>query len=252
MKTTIIRTSLALTILASLAIGALNIVRVREKITGLQTHLQAQTDARQKAENDLNRTQAELKTTTAALAQTKSSLETAIAEKQQARADLTTQTRRAIGLQSELETTRTKLSNALDELAPFHTANLTAADVLQASKELKRLQEELTMAQAENRLLQVTVNNLRARESDPVRLPASLTGKVLITDPKWQFVVLNVGAASGLLERGELLVSRAGKFVGKIKITRVERDRAIGNILPGSGLGEVIEGDQVIPAYPES
>ena len=65
MKTTIIRTSLALTILASLAIGTLNIIRVREKITGLQTNLQTQTDARQRAENDLNRTQAELKTTTA-------------------------------------------------------------------------------------------------------------------------------------------------------------------------------------------
>jgi len=124
--------------------------------------------------------------------------------------------------------------------------------VLHAKKELKRLQTELVTAQDEIRVLKSTVASLKRGDSEQVRLPATLTGKVLVSDPKWQFVVLDVGATSGMLERGELLVSRAGKFVGKIKVNRVEHDRAIGNILPGSGPGEVLEGDQVIPAYPES
>ena len=105
MKTTLLRISLALTIIASLAIGALNIIRVREKITGLQTNLLAQTDARQRAEDDLRRTQAELKTATAALAQTQSALETATAEKQKAQTDLAAQTRRVTALESELKST---------------------------------------------------------------------------------------------------------------------------------------------------
>ena len=252
MKTTIIRISLALTIIASLAIGALNIIRVREKITGLQTNLQAQTDARQRAENDLHKTRAKLKNTTAALAETKSALEVTTAEKQKAQTDLAAQTSRATRLESELQATRIELGKVSDELAPFLTAKLSAAEVLRASKEIKRLQTELAAAADEIRTLKTTIASIEHRNDDHVPLPANLTGKVLVTDPKWQFVVLNVGRTDGLIERGELLVSRAGKLVGKVKVSRVERDRAIGNILPGSGPGDVLEGDQVIPAYPES
>jgi archaellum component FlaG (FlaF/FlaG flagellin family) len=77
-----------------------------------------------------------------------------------------------------------------------------------------------------------------------------LVGKVLVTDPKWDFVVLNVGEDQGVLDNGELLVSRDGKLVAKVKITSVQKDRSIANIEPGSKLGEVLEGDKVIPAYP--
>src|SRR5262245_55345029 len=84
MKTTIIRTSLAFTIVACLTICALNVIRVREKISGLQTNLQAQTEARQRADNDLRRTRTELGVTTAALTQTKSAMESALADKQKA------------------------------------------------------------------------------------------------------------------------------------------------------------------------
>ena len=83
-----------------------------------------------------------------------------------------------------------------------------------------------------------------------VELPATLVGKVLVTDPKWDFVVLNVGEDQGALSNGELLVSRDGKLVAKVKITSVQKDRSIANIVPGSKLGEVLEGDKVIPAYP--
>jgi len=84
----------------------------------------------------------------------------------------------------------------------------------------------------------------------PVELPATLVGKVLSVDPKWDFVVLNVGEDQGAQEHGELLVNRAGRLVAKIKISSVQKDGCIANVLPGWKLGEVLEGDQVIPAHP--
>jgi hypothetical protein len=85
-----------------------------------------------------------------------------------------------------------------------------------------------------------------------VFLPASLRGKVLVTDPKWNFVVLNVGENQGVLEYGEFLVNRNGKLVAKVMVRTVQKDRSIANVLPGWELGEVMEGDQIIPAHPAS
>ena len=86
----------------------------------------------------------------------------------------------------------------------------------------------------------------------PIYLKASCKGKVLITDPKWNFVVLDVGEDKGMKGGGELLVNRNGKLVGKVVVRTVQKDRSIANVLPGWELGEVMEGDQVIPAYPET
>jgi cell shape-determining protein MreC len=71
-------------------------------------------------------------------------------------------------------------------------------------------------------------------------------------DPKWEFVVLNVGEDQGVISDGELLVSRQGKLVAKVIVRSVEKDRSIANLVPGWKLGEMIEGDDVSPAHPAS
>jgi hypothetical protein len=85
-----------------------------------------------------------------------------------------------------------------------------------------------------------------------VYLPATLSGKILVSDPKWDFVVLNIGEEQGVKTDGELLVNRGGKLVAKVIVRSIQKDRAIANVMPGWKLGEVLEGDQVIPAHPAS
>jgi hypothetical protein len=65
-------------------------------------------------------------------------------------------------------------------------------------------------------------------------------------------VILNVGEDQGALRYGELLINRQGKLVAKVKITTVEKNRSYANVEPGWQLGEILEGDQAIPAYPQS
>ena len=88
--------------------------------------------------------------------------------------------------------------------------------------------------------------------SPPISLPAKLTGKVLVTDPKWNFVVLNVGEDQQVLKYAELLIHRNGALVARVKVTSVQKDRCVANVMPGGKLGDILEGDQVIPAYPSS
>jgi len=75
---------------------------------------------------------------------------------------------------------------------------------------------------------------------------------VVVVDPKWDFVVLNIGTDQSVLEHGEMLVSRNGKLVAKVIVRTVDKDRCIANIMPGWRLGDVFEGDLVTPAHPAS
>ena len=65
-------------------------------------------------------------------------------------------------------------------------------------------------------------------------------------DPKWNFVVLNIGKDKGLLERGILMVHRDSKYLGKVRIAEVQETRAIANVIPGTTVDEIQEGDQVL------
>ena len=83
-------------------------------------------------------------------------------------------------------------------------------------------------------------------------LPADLKGKVVEVDPKWEFVVLNIGEDQGVLEEGELLISRDSKLVAKVIVRTVYKKSCIANIVPDWKLGEVFEGDMATPAHPAS
>src|SRR5439155_7644786 len=79
---------------------------------------------------------------------------------------------------------------------------------------------------------------------DPI-LPAGLKGKVVVVDPKYNFVVLDIGANKGVEPRGVLVVSRNSKLVAKVRVASVQPDRSIANIMPGWKLDQPMEGDQV-------
>ena len=155
--------------------------------------------------------------------------------------------------------TRQERDSAQADLAAYKATGLTPQEILGMNKEFKAVQDNLAVSETENKILMQKIrkveNGAWPSIVDPnffVTLPASLKGKVLVADPKWNFVVLNVGEDQGVLERGELLVNRNGRLVAKVVVRSVQKDRCIANVMPGWELGEVMEGDQVIPAHPAS
>jgi len=252
----LMRISLFVAIIAGLVVGVLNFVMVKDKITTLQTNLKEQTDARQKAESDLAKTRDDLKKTTAELKQTQTTLQATTEQKDTAVAEAASQTKRADKLTDDLNKTRKERDDAQAELAAFRATGLTPDQISAVNTQNKTLQKTVAGIEAENKLLGRKVTDLQtklARYTDPekpVYLPAALKGKILVCDPKWNFVILNVGGDQGVLEYGELLVNRNGKLVAKIKVSSVQKDRCVANVVPGWQIGELIEGDQVIPAHP--
>lgn len=252
----LIRISLILAILAGIGVGVINFTKIKNNITQLRTDLATQTARADKAENDFHTTQKKLDATTAQLTQTKKDLDDTKKQLDVASAKVNTLTQQAEKLQADLTKTQNDLSDANIQLAIYKGPFPTPQDAVTAGKRVKEMEDRVAAVEDEKKILQrqlVRVQNelnVYKNPDRPIPLPASLTGKVLVADPKWDFVVLNVGSDQGALERGEMLVNRDGKLVAKVKITSVQKDRCIANVMPGWKLGEVLEGDQVIPAHP--
>ncbi len=67
-----------------------------------------------------------------------------------------------------------------------------------------------------------------------------------MADPKYDFVVLDIGDNQKVVEGGKLLVNRNGKLIAKVVIKSVDATRSIANVLPGWKLSDIMEGDQVL------
>src|SRR5665213_406717 len=250
----LLRICLIVAILAGLGAGGLGYYEVSTQIPLLT----GQRDAEHKAKVDEisahNKTKAELKKTQGELAQTKQELASTQSERDKAVARAEAQSKRADDLSDKLAKATQDRDVAQNQLAAYKATSLTPDQILQLTKQLKDANNEITAINGEKAVFQrklmektVELASLIGPNTD-ILLPADLKGKVLVVDPKWDFVVLNIGDDQGVIPAGEMLVSREGKLVAKVIISNVQKDRCIANVVPGWKLGEVFEGDEVTPA----
>jgi hypothetical protein len=81
------------------------------------------------------------------------------------------------------------------------------------------------------------------KRANPV---SNLAGKVTASDPKYQFVVLNIGSDQGAEVKLEFAVKRAGKTIGAVKVVRVAKDHCVANPIEGTQTSDLLEGDTVV------
>lgn len=251
----LIRISLIVAVVAALAVGVINFVQVKEVITTTRTarddferNWQNETAAHTKTKQKLSGTEAELASTKDTLRSTEEARNTAVAEANRYR-------KSSEDLTNKLKETTKQRDDALADLAAWSALGIPVEGVKAMMAELKDSKEAVDAQKAEIQIL--TTKNRRLENElayyrDPeyrVKLPEGLKGQVLVFDPKWDFVVLNVGEDQGVLERGELLLSRDGKLVAKVRVFRVDKDRCIANVVNGWKIGAVAEGDTAFPAF---
>lgn len=249
-----LRICLIIAIIGGLAAGALSFTKVKDIIETTRAarddyhaKLDAEHQTRMTAEANLKKTKAELDTTKKELATTKSQLDDAksqVADLDKKNTDLT----------ATLEKTRADRDTAQQELEQWHLipGGLKPPQITALIDELAQAKKARDTYIAENKILNNKVNDLNARWDKyfgiegPVILPTGLKGKIVAVDPKFDFVVLNIGRDQGALERGEMMIDRDGKLLGKVRISSVQKDECIANILPDWKRGEVTEGDEVM------
>jgi multidrug efflux pump subunit AcrA (membrane-fusion protein) len=254
----LMRISLIVAIVAALAAGVVNVIFVKDKINTLVTDRNTQRDGRISAEGERDKTKKELTKTQNELTQTQTQLADSQAAEKKAEDTATAQAKRADEISDKLTKATQERDDAQTELASYTASGFTSEQVAKLGKTIKDAQNEIDAINAEKAVLEHKANSLQTRlnkyegTNDVVTLRPDLKGKIVIVDPKWDFVVLDIGENQGVLQDGELLVSREGKLVAKVVVRTVEKDRSIANVVPGWKLGEVIEGDDVSPAHPAS
>ncbi len=250
------RIFLVLAIIAALAAGTLNVLQVHDHITTLISQRDEYHTQLTDTQGKLAKTQTELATTQKNLSDTKQQLADSKAAQKKAEDLAAAQQKRADDLSAQLAKVTADRDAAQADLAAYKGTGKTPQEILQLISLIKQDQDTIAAINEEKKLLTRNLNRVQNQLNEligtnyVVKLPADLKGTVVVVDPKWDFVVLNIGAEQNVLEDGEMLVSRNGKLVAKIIVRTVDKDRCIANILPGWRLGDVFEGDQVTPAHP--
>jgi hypothetical protein len=254
----LLRISLIVAILAGLAAGGLGYYEVSTQIPALSKQRDDEHTAKVTALGDLAKTKTQLKKTQGDLAQTQQDLADTKADRDRAIARADAQQKIAADLNDKLTAATQQRDDAQNQLAAYKATDLTPDQVINLNKQLKASKAEIAVINGEKQILQrhlasVTAKYLALTGDDPtIKLRADLKGKIVVVDPKWDFVVLDIGDDQGAVEDGEMLVSRQGKLVAKVILRSVQKDRSIANIVPGWKIGEPIEGDDVSPAHPAS
>lgn len=254
----LLRISLIVAILAGLGAGVVSYLEVSDKIPALVQQRDKENTDKKAALTELASTKTNLKKTQSELASTQQELSDTKGERDKAVARAEQQTKIAGELTDKLGKVSRERDEAQNDLASYKAVGLTPDQVFKLNKALKDSQAEVEAVNGEKVVLIRTITRLTnelAKYIGPtpyVKLPAEMHGKILAVDPKWDFVVLDIGEDQGLISDGEMLVSRQGKLVAKVIVRSVQKDRSIANLVPGWKLGDMIEGDEVSPAHPAS
>lgn len=254
----LLRISLAVAILAGIGAGVASYFSVTDNIKQLAQQRDTEKDAKVQAQGELASTQKTLKKTQGELEQTQQELTATQGERDKAVRLADEQSKRAEQLADKFAKASKERDDAQAKVSSYEASGLTPEQVFKLNKNLKDARAEIEVAHGENDILVRKVSKLQSElerlvgTNRYVMLPPALHGKVTAVDPKWDFVVVNVGEKQGVLNNGELLVSRNGVLIGKIIVRSVQQDHAVANLVPGWKMGEIVEGDEISPAHPSS
>ncbi len=247
-----LRISLIIAIVAGLAAAGLNFYKVREVLNTTITERNAERDAKVQEQTAHSGTKKKLNETEENLAATSKKLEGTEATLKKTSESLVASESRGAELATRLEATTAERNTAQQTLSQWEILGVSPEQVKGIMGDLKNSKDEIEVITEEKRLLVRNNDRLQNKlnellgTNDAVALPAGLKGRIIAVDPKYDFVVLDIGEDKGVLERGEMLINRNGKLVGKIRIAAVQANQSIANVLPTWKQDEVQEGDQVL------
>lgn len=214
-----------------------------------------------------NKTKETLKATQAELETTKGDLEAT-------RAKLVTSEMDLAKTKTDLDATKTSLTMKEQELAAIKTE----LEKIGGSAKIEELGKQISELIAKTKDQEVKIGTLEKEKIELTNAVASLEGtvkakedkiaqdtvkinrweqgfiqkgtrgRVMAVNPGWGFAVLSIGDKQGAAANKIMIVGRGGQAIGKVKITSVETNQSIADIIPGSFVkGSYVEpGDEVI------
>jgi DNA-binding protein H-NS len=240
-------------ILASIGVVVICQVKLREHVQGIIDQRENNAKEREQQRARAEKSEKGHRETSNTLTRVTGSLLSTSNELESTKGTLSQVTSARDKATQDLEKARENEKAARDALARWDGLGVKPEQVTAMRDELGKAKETISAQLVEASILNKTITRLTNElnkyidpENYVVQLPRGLKGQVLVVDPRWEFVVLDVGEKQGVLKDGIMLVHRNSKLVGKVKITSVLADRSIANVMPGWKADDVKEGDQVL------
>ena len=249
----LLKICLVIAIVAGAGVIAVSHFKVRPHLEGIIEQREKNAKDRDSEKAAKIKTQKELAATSSKLKETETTLTDTQTQLAASKQQVEGEQKRANGLKVDLDKTQQALTESQQKLARWDGIGLDPSQVkavIDSEKNLrvdnKGLDEEKKLFAKKYKDTKAQLDQLLGNEAIDPPMRAGLRGKVLIVDPKWSFVVLDVGEKQGAVQNGVLLISRNSKLVAKVRIMNLQEDKSIANIMPGWNLAEVMEGDSVL------
>jgi peptidoglycan hydrolase CwlO-like protein len=190
-------------------------------------------------------TKAELAQTKDELAQTREELAATKTQLEQARLQITQLTDQLAQKEAELAQARSEIDQLKQEKAGLET------QIAQLNTEIKTRDDKIADMTDRITGLNQEVQELQAivYGPDAIKLgfvPKGLTGRILVVNQDWNFVVLNIGSNDRLVSGAPMLIYRDDKLVGKVLVTACTKTLSIAEVQKDWTQSPVQEGDFVV------
>lgn len=192
--------------------------------------------------DELDFTKKDLADTKATLEVTKSDLNTAKKTIEQKESDIAQLNQRMELKDRELDEAKGKNEQLEEEKQGLQAQINDLNDKMAQTEDSNRdLQDKIVT-------LEQTLRDLEAQlgTGGTPPLPKGLTGKILVVNRDWNFVVISIGSEDNLVPNAEMLIHRDDKLVGKVKISAVSKTLSIAEIVDDWAQSAPQEGDYVV------
>ena len=192
--------------------------------------------------DDLTQTKSTLGETETRLQETSESLEASESTNEELGTKVSALETRIADTLQQLEQARTLLAQR--STSPGTTPMLgTSGEIASLVEEHSRLRQDFDDLMEAYEVLEAQA--LRD-PSNPNVIVSNVEGKVLVVNPDWNFVVIDVGFRDDLQDNVVLLVHRDKVPVGKIRTSRVEKNMSVAEIITRWDDSGVLTGDVVV------
>jgi len=243
-----------------------NVETMQTKGEALSKDLDSTKTTLGKTKTELEGTKKTLETTTADLTTTRADLATAKADADKAKSDyksvIDQLVAAGVGTPEDLAKGLSALKEKIQKLTDDNKASeekIAAATkekeeaVAKAAEAQKKFDEQsLIVTQLtqdnESKGKEVTKQTAKVNKYEKEIMVKGTRGRVLAVNSGWGFAVVSIGDKQGAAPNKTLVVARGGQGIGKLRISNIESNQSIADIVPGSFVpGTIVQpGDDVI------
>ncbi|MDR0994367.1 MAG: hypothetical protein LBN38_07390 [Verrucomicrobiota bacterium] len=169
---------------------------------------------------------------------------------------------------NELEITRNQLEDARTQIVQLNEtirakdqelieqSNLIASleeeksslemQLANLNEELDALRDQVAGLEEEKNALELILAQYDKEADSTTNMAVGTTAKIVYLNPDWNFVIIDIGEASGAKVGAEMIIHRGDQMLGKIQLSRVLDNVSIAEVLPDFQKDSIQEGDDVL------